>query len=42
MLDYFSENHLIAHDKSGFKPEDSLINQLSYITHDIFQTFDGG
>ena len=42
MLEYFSENNLIAHDQSGFKPGDSCINQLLSITHEIFKYFDGG
>ena len=34
--EFFSENELISHNLSGFKPGDSCINQLLGITHDIY------
>ena len=37
---YFIENELISLSQSGFKPEDSCINQLLSITHDMYQSFD--
>ena len=40
MFDFFSENELISHNQSGFKPGDSCINQLLDITHDIYQSLD--
>ena len=42
MFEFFSENELISHNQSGFKPEDSCINQLLCITHDIYQSLDDG
>ena len=34
------ENNLISENQSGFKPDDSCINQLSAITHEVFSSFD--
>ena len=42
MLEFSTENELIFHNHSGFKPGDSCINQLLCITHDIYQSLDGG
>ena len=42
MFEFFSENEQISHSQSGFKPEDSCINQLLCITNDIYQSFDHG
>ena len=42
MFEFFSENELISHNQSGFKPGDSCINQLLCITHDIYQSLDNG
>ena len=42
MFEFFTDNELISSNQSGFKPGDSCINQLSYITHDIYQSFDDG
>ena len=42
MLEFFSENELISHNQSGFKPGDSCINQLLCITHYIYQSLDDG
>ena len=36
------ENNLILPSQSGFKPEDSCINQLLSITHEIYSLFDDG
>ena len=33
MLNFFLTNHLIPTNQSGFKPEDSCINQLLSTTH---------
>ena len=41
-MNFFSENELISHNQSGFKPEDSYINQLLRISHDIYQSLDDG
>ena len=38
MFEFFSENELISHSQSGFKPGDSCINQLLYITHDTYHS----
>ena len=32
MFEFFTENELISHNQSGFKPRDSCISQLLYIT----------
>ena len=40
--EYFIENELISLNQSGFKPGDLCINQLLYITHDIYKSFDNG
>ena len=42
MFEFFTENELISHNQSGFKPGDSCINQLLCITHDIYQSLDDG
>ena len=39
-FEFFTENELISHNQSGFKPRDSCINQPPYITHDIYQSLD--
>ena len=41
-FEFFSENELISHNQSGFRPGDSCINQLLCITHDIYQSLDDG
>ena len=40
MFEFFSENELISHNQSGFKPGDSCINQLLCISHDIYESLD--
>ena len=42
IFEFFSENELISHNQSGFRPGDSCINQLVCITHDFYQSFDDG
>ena len=42
LYEYLIENELISSRQSAFKPEDSCINQLLSITHDINQSFDNG
>ena len=42
MFAFFSENEIISHNQSGFKPGDSCINQLLRITHGIHQSLDDG
>ena len=42
MFGFFIENDLISQHQSGFKPEDSCINHLLSITHEIYQSFDEG
>ena len=39
---FFFENELISSNQSGFKPDDSCVNQLVSITHDIYKYFDEG
>ena len=36
----FFENKLISHNQSGFNPGNSCINQLLYLTHNIYQSLD--
>ena len=42
VFEFFTENELIPHNQSGFKPGDSCINQLLCVTHDIYQSLDDG
>ena len=42
MYSFFIENDLISSNKSGFKQEDSCVNQPLSITHDIYQSLDQG
>ena len=42
MFKQFLDNILIFANQSGFKPDDSCINQLIVITYDIFKGFDDG
>ena len=42
MFEIFIENKLISSSQSGFKPGDSCINQLLFITHEIYSSFDEG
>ena len=42
LFEYFIGNDLISPNQSGFKPGDSCTNQLIYITHEIYQSFDDG
>ena len=40
MFNFFIGNKLISSNQSGFKPGDFCINQLSYITHEIYESSD--
>ena len=40
IFEFFIENNLISENQSGFKPDDSCINQIVSITHEIYQSFD--
>ena len=42
MFSFFSENDLILSKQSGFRPGDSLTNQLLSITHEILSAFYDG
>ena len=42
MFKFFIENKLISSSHSGFKPDNSCINQLLSITHEIYSSFDEG
>ena len=42
MFKFFTENNLISHDQSGFKPGDSCTNQLLSIMHRIYKSFNDG
>ena len=42
MFEFFIENKLISSGQSAFKPDDSCINQLLSITHEIYSSFDEG
>ena len=42
MFRFFLDKVLISANQSGFKPEDSCINQLLSITHNIYKSFDDG
>ena len=39
---FFIQNNLITPNQSGFKTDDSCINQLISITHEINKSFDDG
>ena len=42
IIGFFLDKGLISANQSGFKPEDSYINQLLSITHNIYKSFDDG
>ena len=42
MYKHISDNNLLLPNQSGFRTEDSCINQLLSITYDIFHCFDKG
>ena len=42
LFNFFLENNLITQKQSGFKPDDSCINQLLSITHEIYKSFGDG
>ena len=42
MLEFFTENELISHNQSDFKPGASCISQVLFITHNIYQSLDDG
>ena len=42
MFSFFTENNLISPNQSGFRPEDSYVNQLPAITHETYKSFDDG
>ena len=42
MFKFFTENNLMSLNQSGFKPGDSLVNQLLPIAHQIFKSLDNG
>ena len=42
MFKFFIENKLISSNQSGFKPGDSCVNQLVFITDKIYKSFDEG
>ena len=42
MFKFFNENNSISPKPSGFKPGDSCISQLIFITHEIYESLDSG
>ena len=40
MFEFFIENSLISKIESGFRPDDSCINKLFSIAHEMYQSFD--
>ena len=42
MFEFFMENKIISTCQPGFKADDSCINQLLSITHEIYSSFDEG
>ena len=40
LFEFFIRNELISSNQSGFKPDDSCMNHLLFITHDIYKSFD--
>ena len=39
MFEFFAKNDSLSHKQSGFKPCNSCINQLLWITHGIYKSF---
>ena len=37
---HLSDNNLITHNQSGFRPGDSTINQLLYLISEIYESFE--
>ena len=42
MFRFLIENNSISSNQFGFKPGDCCINQLLFIIHEIFKSFDDG
>ena len=40
MFNSFTENSLISKNQSGYKPRDSYTNQLLFIAHKVYKSFD--
>ena len=40
MYNYFVSNNLITNSQSGFRPQDSTVNQLIHLINDIHKSFD--
>ena len=40
MYKFSNENDLLSSNQSGFRPDESWINQLLSLTHEIYQSFD--
>ena len=40
LYNYFIHNNLITNNQSGFRPGDSVTNQLLYLVHEIHKSFD--
>ena len=42
MYKFFTENNLVSLNQSGFKPGDSWMDQLLFVTHEICKSFGDG
>ena len=42
MFEFFTEKNFTSRNQSGFKSDESCINQLLFITHEINRLFDDG
>ena len=42
MYQYISKNNLLSPNQSGFRTEDSCINQLLQVVHNIYHSLDEG
>ena len=42
LFEFFVESELVSSNQSDIKPDDSCINQLLSITHEIYKTFYNG
>ena len=40
LYNHLTDNDLITKNQSGFRPGDSVTNQLIYLVHEIFESFD--
>ena len=42
LFTFFTDNKLISTNQSGFRPDDTCVNQLLAIAYEIYKLFDDG